>query len=83
MDNIQQEQIKYQSLKDVTHRKEIVLAQIKANNKEMMYLGKSLFVKQPNKKKGKGSVVSTVLKTGVGVFDALVLVWKIYRKFKK
>ncbi len=83
MESIQQEQIKYQTLKDVTHRKEIVLAQIKANNKELTYLGKSLFAKQPKKKKSKGSVISTVLKTGVGVFDALVLAWKIYRKFKK
>ncbi len=83
MESIQQEQIKYQCLKDVTHRKEIVLAQIKANNKEVGYMWKSLFAKQPKKKKSKGTVVSTIMKTGVGVFDALVLAWKIYRKFKK
>ncbi|MCD8296900.1 MAG: hypothetical protein LUC88_04945 [Prevotella sp.] len=83
MESIQENQIKYQCLKDVTHRKEMVLAQIKANNKEVGYLWKSLFAKQPKSKKSKGSVISNVLKTGVGVFDAVVLAWKVYRKFKK
>ncbi|MCD8290851.1 MAG: hypothetical protein LUC91_05040 [Prevotella sp.] len=83
MDNTQQEQRKYQTLSDIRHRKEMALAQIRANNKEMGFLWKSLFDKHQPKKSGKAFTVSSVLKTGIGVFDGILFVWKIYRKFKK
>ncbi len=83
MGNTNQQVMKYRSLSDVRHRKELVLEQIKTQNKEMTLLYKELLNKRKHKKSGKKSTVSTVVKTSMGILDALLFGWKLYRKYKK
>ncbi len=83
MDNTQIHQIKYNSLDDIRHRKEMALAQIRANNKEMGFLWKGLFERHQPKRNSKAFTVSSILKTGIGVFDGVLFIWKLYRKFKR
>ncbi len=74
--------VKYDSLSDIRHQKEMALAKIRANNKEIGFLWKSIFEK-PKKSNTPQLTFSNVMKTGIGVFDALLFAWKMYRRFKR
>ncbi len=82
MDSETKVTIKYHSLEDIKHQKEMALTKIRSNNKEMSFLWKTL-TERPKQSSGKTFTFSNVMKTGIGVFDGLLLVWKLYRKFKR
>lgn len=74
----------YRSLEDIRRRKQVLLTEIQANDKRIQSLWSTLFHKPdalyaatPSKR------FSGLLSTGTGVFDGILLGWKLYRKFNK
>ena len=72
----------YRSLEDIRTRREAILKDIQADNKQIKTLWESLFHKAdtstaltPSRK------FSTLMNVGAGFFDAAILGWKLYRKF--
>lgn len=72
----------YQSIADIQQRKELLLSELRKSNKEINILCKDLFTHKDSKKK-KGFSMSSVMNTGMGIFDGAMLAWKLYRKFKR
>ena len=71
----------YNTLHEIKLRKEAILSEIKLSNQQINILWKDLFRKpEPNKK---GFTLASLMTTGAGVADGFMLVWKLYRKFKK
>lgn len=71
----------YNTLHEIRQRKEAVLAEIRKDNKQMGKLWNGLFHDSSPRKKG--FTWSSVLNTGMGFMDGFLLVWKLYRKFKR
>lgn len=71
----------YNTLYEIKLRKEAILSEIKLSNQQINILWKDLFRKPEPKKKG--FTLASLMTTGAGVADGFMLVWKLYRKFKK
>lgn len=81
MKNAQENPTGYNTLHEIRQRKEAVLAEIRKDNKQMNKLWNGLFHdKSPRKK---GFTWSSAVNTGAGFVDGFLLIWKLYRKFKK
>lgn len=74
----------YTTLRSIEERKMQLLKEIRKDNDKMNKLRKDLFAKPTalTTKRGKLNVQG-LMSTGAGVFDGLLLAWKLYRKFKK
>lgn len=70
------------SLSEIAKRKEILLKQIRRNQKDMEHIYRQL--RQKDKPKGRRKVsFHSLIGTSAGVIDGLIVAWKLYRKFKK
>ena len=74
----------YDSLEQIRVRKEQLLTELRNDDKQMKNMWNSLFHKpaatsniMPSKR------INALMTTSVGIFDATLLAWKLYRKFKK
>ena len=72
---------KYETLQERRLRKEVVLSEIRRDNQQIGILWKELFKKPAPKKKG--LTLASVMSTGAGLADGFMLVWKLYRKYKR
>ncbi|MBR1428560.1 MAG: hypothetical protein IJ582_05945 [Prevotella sp.] len=74
----------YTTLRSIEERKMQLRKEIRKDNDKINKLRKDLFAKPTalTSKRGKLNVQG-LMNTGAGVFDGLLLVWKLYRKFKK
>ncbi|WP_077196389.1 hypothetical protein [Prevotella ihumii] len=70
----------YRTLSDIRLRKAQLLTEITKESNSMNVLWSSLFQK-PNNSATPSKRFSGVMATGVGVVDAVILGWKLYRKF--
>ena len=71
----------YDTLQSIKARKAQLRKQIRKDSDEINRLRKSLFEK-PVPLKGNFKLQS-LMSTSAGVLDGALLVWKLYRKFKK
>ena len=79
-DNIQV----YTTLRSIEERKMQLLKEIRKDNNQINKLRKQLFAKPTALTSRKNRMsVQGLMSTGAGVFDGLLLAWKLYRKFKK
>ncbi|MCD7714574.1 MAG: hypothetical protein LUI08_06590 [Prevotella sp.] len=74
----------YHSIDDMRRRRKQLKKEIAATEKEISHLWRNLFHKHGRK----GSVsrmgrIGSVVSTGVSVVDGALLVWKLYRRFKR
>jgi len=74
-------QLNFTNLHDIHARKDQVLKEIRRDSDQINKLRNNLFKKEVSKNKRFG--MSNMISAGTGVFDGLLLVWKLYRKFKK
>jgi uncharacterized protein YlxW (UPF0749 family) len=74
----------YTTLRSIEERKLQLLKEIRKDNNQINKLRKQLFAK-PTALTGRKNRMSMqgLMSTGAGVFDGLLLAWKLYRKFKK
>lgn len=80
-----EEKTTYRSLEAIQARKEYLLKDIRNDDEKIRTLWGSLFHKPdllvssntPSKR------INSLMTTGAGVFDGLILAWKLYRKFGK
>ena len=83
MANDTDKNIRYNSLHDISLRKEELLKQIRHDQKEMGEMWSSMFKPEQKRGKKKGLSLQTVMSTGVGILDGALFAWKLYRKFKR
>lgn len=78
-------QTKYTSLSEIRERKQALLNNIRNDDSQMKALWDQLFGTSPSSLTTNlpSKRFSGFLSTGAGVFDGIVLGWKLYRKFKK
>lgn len=77
------QQNNYTTLQDIQARRSQLLEGIRKDGERMSVLKKELFGKNVAPRKGGRMSMSSMINTGAGVFDGLMLAWKLYRKFKK
>lgn len=85
MDFIEHTPIEYKSLEEIRLRKAILLKDIQKDDYRIQKNWNSLFGKpaalkssaRPSKRFG------SLMATGAGLFDAAMLGWKLYRKFRR
>ncbi len=77
--------ITYKSLADIRLRKEMLRNDILKDDQKIRSLWHDLFKKPDALKKNAspGSRIASLVGSGSGVIDGLILGWKLYRKFKK
>lgn len=82
--NNNQSNTTYNSLEEIRAQRKAIAQKISANEGEIKTLWQSLFAREkqplyetPSKH------LHRLLSTGVGMFDAALLGWKLYRKFGK
>ncbi|MBR7017748.1 MAG: hypothetical protein IKH99_02740 [Prevotella sp.] len=74
----------YTTLRSIEERKMQLLKEIRKDNNQINKLRKQLFAKPTALTSRKNRMsVQGLMSTGAGVFDGLLLAWKLYRKFKK
>lgn len=74
----------YNSLEDIRAYREVLSKKLDDNEEQIKDLWGSLFAKEdPPRHESSSQKVNRLLSTGIGLFDAAMLGWKIYRKFKK
>ena len=74
----------YTTLRSIEERKMQLLKEIRKDNHQINKLRKQLFAKPTALTSRKNRMsVQGLMSTGAGVFDGLLLAWKLYRKFKK
>ena len=75
----------YTTLRSIEERKLQLLKEIRKDNHQINKLRKQLFAKPTalTTRRGKKMSMQGLMTTSAGVFDGLLLVWKLYRKFKK
>ena len=74
----------YTTLRSIEERKMQLLKEIRKDNNQINKLRKQLFAKPTALTSRKNRMsVQGLMNTGAGVFDGLLLAWKLYRKFKK
>ena len=73
----------YNSLEDIQARREALAKEIDASEDKIADLWQTLFAKEeapryetPSKR------LQRLMSTGIGMFDAALLGWKLYRKFR-
>ena len=72
----------YRTLSQIRLRKAQLLTDITKESKQISTLWDSVFHK-PQKSSTPTKRFSDLMATGVGVADAVILGWKLYRKFKR
>lgn len=77
------QQNNYTTLQEIQARRSQLLDGIRKDGERMSMLKKELFRKDIVPRRGRRMSVSGLINAGAGVFDGLLLVWKLYRKFKK
>ena len=75
-----QQELVYNSLVAIRNRKEQLRQEIKVDDAEIRTMWRSLFKKTDTSTTGLR--VSSLMSTGAGVLDGIILGWKLYRKFK-
>lgn len=83
MTNDTEKTVQYNSLHDISLRKQELLRQIRHDQKEIGEMWNSMFRPEQKRGKKKGLSLQTVMSTGVGVLDGALFAWKLYRKFKR
>jgi hypothetical protein len=75
----------FTTLKAISDRKAQLLKEIRKDSTQITKLRQQLFSKPTalTTRKNKGMRMQGLMSTGAGVLDGLILVWKLYRKFKK
>lgn len=75
----------YTSIHEIKLRKALLLKDIQKDSTRIDKLWHSLFQKPDALKKNStpSRRISSMMNTGAGFFDAAILGWKLYRKFKK
>ncbi|MBR1469787.1 MAG: hypothetical protein IJ605_06745 [Prevotella sp.] len=74
----------YRSLDEIRDRKDQLLDQIRKDDRQIKTLWGQLFAKpEPLSALSPSKRISSLMTTGAGVFDGILLGWKLYRKFKK
>ncbi len=74
----------YTTLRSIEERKLQLLKEIRKDSDKMNKLRKQLFTKPEALTTRRGKLnMHGLMSTGAGVFDGLLLAWKLYRKFKK
>ena len=75
-----QQELIYNSLLAIQNRKNQLRQQIQQDDAEIRVLWKGLFKKPDTSTTGLR--MSSLMSTGAGVLDGLILGWKLYRKYK-
>lgn len=78
----EEQQMRFESLHDISLRKAQLLKAIHKDNKEIGRQWNDLFRKDETKK-GKGYSFANIVGNSIGVLDGALFAWKLYRKFKK
>ena len=74
----------YTNLQSIQDRKLQLRKEIRKDNEQINKLSKQLFAKPTELMNNRGKLsVNGLMATGAGVLDSAILVWKLYRKFKK
>lgn len=74
----------YRTLEDIELRKDEIRAQLRKSDKQMKQQWHSLFQKpDPLSSLSPTKRMASLVSNSIGVFDAVLLTWKLYRKFKK
>lgn len=74
----------YKTLREIRQRRRQLQREIHAETKQLTRLRKQLFKSEsPVRRKGKRFSLVSLMGTGAGVLDGLLLAWKLYRRFKK
>lgn len=74
----------YRSLDEIRDRKDALLDEIRKDDQQMKRLWGQLFTKpEPLSALTPSKRISSLVSTGAGVFDGILLGWKLYRKFKR
>jgi len=72
----------YRSLQEIRDRKDALLNEIRKDDQQMRTHWNSLFHKPSNQLVSTPSrKLNTLMTTGAGVLDGIILAWKLYRKF--
>lgn len=71
----------YRSLDEIRLRKAQLLKEINKDSSKMEGIWNTLFHQPKKSQLTPTSRFSSMLKTGAGVLDGLILGWKLYRKF--
>ena len=71
----------YSTLHEIRLRKETILSEIRMNNQQINILWKDMFRKPEPKKKAFS--LSSIMTMGTGMADGFLLIWKLYRKYKR
>lgn len=71
----------YSTLHEIRLRKETILSEIRMNNQQINILWKDMFRKPEPKKKTLS--LSSIMTMGTGMADGFLLIWKLYRKYKR
>lgn len=72
----------YHTLDEIRLRKAQLRTDIAKDSNQVEKLWNRLFHKQASGKQTPSKKLSSLVSTGASVFDAFVLGWKLYRKFK-
>lgn len=77
--------IAYKTIEEIQLRKAMVLKDIQKDDNKIHNQWASLFYKPDALRKSAtpSKRINSLMNTGAGVFDAFILGWKLYRKFKK
>jgi hypothetical protein len=75
----------YQSIEEIRLRKAALLKDIEADSARIEEKWHSLFKKPEalSKPSTPSQRISSIISTGTGMLDGILLVWKLYRKFKR
>lgn len=75
----------YNTLAEIKLRKAMLLKDIQKDDNKIQNLWTSLFRKPTALKKNAtpSKRINSLMATGVGFFDAIMLAWKLYKKFKR
>ena len=75
----------YQSIEEIRLRKAALQKEIEADSAKIDEKWHSLFKKPeaPAKSATPSQRISGIISSGAGVLDGILLVWKLYRKFKR
>lgn len=74
----------YRSLDEIRDRKDLLLDDIRKDDQQIKALWGQLFAKpEPISALTPSKRISSLMATGAGVFDGILLGWKLYRKFKR
>ena len=74
----------YKSLEAISDRKDVLLKEIRKDEKQVRQLWNQLFAKpEPMSALTPSKRISTMMSTGAGVLDGVIFGWKLYRKFWK